>query len=378
MGVISLTEAQRLKFEVLASGISVDDDCATVLATKNHQRPLTPADYASTSGLILRLDDEVWVNAPVSNYNPNFVANPAFTLSLRGGSFQLAGEGLSSSASIWIPPEYHGHQMQGGRPWNNFVVTHGDRARLAPIGGCAMACKFCNIPYEDPYETKPLDRLVEATRRALNDPVQPARHLLISGGTPRANDVPYLRDVYRRILTEFPGIEVDVMMAPVDGLFDLEELRDLGLHDLSINLEVYDEVSARTLMPHKYRQGLDHYLGFLERASHTIGPGRVRSMLMVGLEPAPSTLSGVQAIVNAGAVPVLSPFRPDPSTPLKDQPPLPADAMQQIFLDALAIAKKAGTNLGPECAPCTHNTLALVEPAAGANRDSLPSVALLA
>jgi hypothetical protein len=240
-----------------------------------------------------------------------------------------------------------------------------------------MACKFCNIPYEDPYLTKPLDLLIGAARRALEDPLQPARHLLVSGGTPRDGDVPYLRDVYRRVLTEFPDIDVDIMMVPVDGLFDLEELRDLGVHELSINIEVFDQNEARHLMPHKYRQGLDYYLGFIERAAAVLGPGRVRSMLMVGLEDAASALDGVQAIVDAGGVPVLSPFRPDPATPLRDRRPLAADATEQVFLDARTIARAAGGDLGPDCAPCTHNTLALVDPDPAAADEPGHEVALL-
>jgi hypothetical protein len=358
---MSLTDAQRLKFHVLANGISISDDCGSTLVEANRNRPLTPADYASTTGLILRLNDQVWVNAPISTYNPNFVGGSPFTLAKADNGLVLSGKGLSSRAAVWLPPDYHGRPAPGGRPWNDFVFTHGDRARLAPIGGCAMACKFCNIPYEDPYVTKPLDLLIGAVRRALEDPLQPARHLLISGGTPRVGDVPYLRDVYRRVLIEFPDIEVDIMMVPIDGLFDLEELRDLGVHELSINIEVFDPNEARRLMPHKYRQGLDYYLRFIERAAAVLGPGRVRSMLMIGLEDAPSALGGVRAIVDAGGVPVLSPFRPDPATPLRDRLPLAADVAERVFLDARAIARAAGSDLGPDCPPCTHNTLALVD-----------------
>lgn len=375
---MALTDAQLLKFQVFATGIHVSEDCAAELAAANDHRPLTPADYASTTGLILKLDDDVWVNAPVAAYNPNFVHGPPFTLEVDNHGLVLSGTGLSSRAAVWLPPKYHGQLAPSGQPWNNFIFTHGDRARLAPIGGCAMACKFCNIPYEDPYLTKPPDLLIAAVRTALEDPLQPARHLLISGGTPRAEDVPYLRDVYRRVISEFPNLQVDVMMAPVDGLFELEELLDLGVHELSINLEVFDRDMARTLMPHKYRQGLDHYLNFIELAAGVLGPGRVRSMLMVGLESASSTIAGVRAIVDAGAVPVLSPFRPDPSTPLRDHRPLPADELLQIFLEARSVAQDSGCDLGPDCPPCTHNTLSLIDQAGERRPDRRHDVALIA
>lgn len=365
---MKLTEAQRLKFEVLASGIKITERCETYLAEANRSRPLTPADYASTTGLILALEDDVWVNAPVAAHNPNFVTDPGFTLDIDDHGCTLKGEGLSSGADVWLPPAYHGDLAPWGRPWNDFVFTHGDRARLAPIGGCAMACKFCNLPYEDPYVTKPIDQLVEAVRMAVADPVQPARHLLISGGTPRPDDIGYLRDVYRQLLEAFPDLEVDIMMAPVDGLLDLAELHGLGLHQLSINIEVFDVETARILMPHKYRQGLHHYLSYIERAAGIFGPGRVRSMLMVGLEDEDRTLTGVRAILDAGGVPVLSPFRPDPATPLRGRTPPDAATLARVHCAAHELAAAAGSTLGPDCGPCTHNTLTFVEPSASTGR----------
>jgi hypothetical protein len=350
--------AQELKLEVLATGMAVTELARAHLSAATGARPLTPADYASTSGLILHLDGQEWVNAPIGAHNPNFVHDPAINLDLVDDQLILVGPSGRSLADVWVPPAYHGSIAPSGRPWNDFVFTHGDRARLAPIGGCAMACKFCNLPYEDPYLTKPIEHLLAAVQTALDDPVQPARHLLISGGTPRAEDVPYLQDVYRAVLQAFPELPVDIMMAPVDDLLRFDELRDLGIHELSINLEVFDLETSRLLMPHKFRQGRDRYLCAIGEASAALGPGRVRSMLMVGLEDEASTLDGVEAILDHGGVPVLSPFRPDPATPLSDRTPPSADVLRRVHDAALAIAARHGATLGPDCGPCTHNTIA--------------------
>lgn len=354
-----LSDAAEVKFEVLASGVSVEPSCLAHLLEANSERPLTPADYASTTGLILRLDRLVWVNAPIAEHNPNFVDSPTYILEHTADGMTLQGAARSAAAEVWAQPAYHGTAGPTGRPWNHLIVTHGDRARLAPIGGCAMACKFCNIPYEDPYVTKPIELLLQSIDLALNDPIQPARHLLISGGTPRATDVPYLRDVYRTVLERFPGLEVDIMMAPVDGLFDLDELAELGIHQLSVNLEIFDLDQARRLAPHKYRQGRQHYLDFISSATERLGAGTVRSMLMVGLETAGSTLNGVRAILDVGGVPVLSPFRPDPVTPLRDEPPFSAEELREVFLESSEMAASYGSVLGPDCGPCSHNTMTL-------------------
>jgi hypothetical protein len=362
----TLSVAQRLKFQLLAEGIEISRPARQALREATSDSDLTPADYASTTGLILELDDDVWVNAPINDHNPNFVSGSRFVLDHGADGLWVRGAGLASPARFWPPPRYHGHAERFG-PLNNFVVTHGDRARLSPVRGCAMTCTFCNIPYDDPldvYGTKPIDALLEAARVAVGDERQPAHHMLISGGTPKRPDFGFMQELYRRVLLEFPDNPVDIMMVPLPGLFDLPLLDKLGLNEISINIEVFSQAHAEQLMRHKYNQGLDFYLDFIEQAAEALGPGRVRSMLMVGLEPMDDTLAGVAAIAKRGGVPVLSPFRPDPATPLRDRKPSGAAELEQTYLRAVDVAASHGAVLGPDCPPCTHNTLSFVTPGA--------------
>lgn len=353
-----LTDAQMLKFELLDKGLVITPAAVEELAHHNRGRSLSPHDYASTSGVILNLEDEVWVNAPIELYNPNFVSDTPYRLDFDDG-FLVEGAGLSSRASFWLQPQYHGEARDFG-PLNNIVVTHGDRARLSPVRSCSMTCTFCNIPYESPlstYQLKPVDALLEAARVALADPRQPARHVLISGGTPKPKDVPWMQELYAAVLGAFPGVEVDLMMVPLPGLFDLPRLSALGLHELSINIELFNRDRSRVYSRQKYNQGLDFYLDFIEEATEELGPGRARSMLMVGLEPVGDTLAGVRAIAERGGTPVLSPFRPDPGTPLSTLKPPTAALMRDVFERAREIVSGYGILLGPDCPPCSHNTL---------------------
>ena len=354
---MNFSDAQALKFELLAQGLTISVAAKEYLAEVNEGRPLTPADYASTSGVILELEDDVWVNAPIPEYNPNFVERTPFVLDFDSDGLFVRGNGLASRARFWLPPRYHGKLASNGKPYNYYSFTHGDRARLSPIMGCAMVCKFCNIPYEDRYGTKPVDVITETLRVALDDPYQPAAHVLISGGTPHERDIPYLRGVYEQVLCDFPGLEVDIMMVPIDGLLDLARLDQLGVHQLSINIELFGTELARKVMRQKFGRGLDWYLEFLERGTEILGEGRIRSMLLVGLEPREDTLRGVKAIVERGCVPVLSPFRPSPATPLSDWPPPTAAELRDTYVAASEIAAAAGRELGPDCPPCSHNTL---------------------
>lgn len=361
----SLTTAQRAKFQLLATGLSISEEAHAYIRDRNDNRPMTPADYASTSGVILALPDDVWVNAPIAQHNASFVTDPTATLVVSDDGLVVRVPGGDLPTGMWLPPLYHGQTNEAGEPYNSFAFTHGDRVRIAPIEGCSMTCKFCNLPYEFRYRTKRVAGLVDAVRVALDDPFQPASHVLISGGTPRDADIGYVRDVYESVAASFPGLPVDVMMVPIDHLMDVRWLAAIGVSEVSVNIEVFNREIAHTLMRKKANQGLDHYLDYLEDAVTVLGGERVRSMLMVGLESMEDTLRGVDAIATRGATPVLSPFRPDEATPLRGIRPPDAEFLEEVFLRSTDVAATHGVDLGPSCVPCSHNTLTLAQTPAG-------------
>ncbi len=354
-----LTAAERLKFGLLADGLAMTDEAIRYIAAHNGDRPLTPADYASTSGIILVLEGDVWVNAPIATHNANFVVAPPYRLVRNGDGLAVEGRGLGARAAFWLPPRFHGLRNTAGEEYNSYAFTHADRVRISPIEGCAFTCTFCDLPYEFRYRRKSVEGLVDVTGVALADAVQPAHHILISGGTPRPADYQYVREVYEAIITGFPRVPVDIMMVPIEEVMDLPWLASLGVAEISVNLELWGEREARLRMPRKHKQGRDHYLDYLSRGAAELGGERVRSMLMTGLEPLEDTLAGVAAIAERGCVPVLSPFRPDPSTPLRAYPVPAASYLEEAYLGAREITQRFGVALGPACIPCAHNTLTL-------------------
>ena len=132
---------------------------------------------------------------------------------------------------------------------------------------------------------------------------------------------------------------------------------DAWYRGLTINLEIYSQEVARRMMRPKYDLGLRYYLDFIEQAVIQFGPGRVRSLLLVGLGPLEDTLKAVDELVRRGCDPVLSPFRPDPHTPLRDAPPPTVNFLTETYERALEIVESQGGQLGPRCIPCQHNIL---------------------
>jgi hypothetical protein len=356
---ITFDLAETIKFDLLASGLRVTPRARDLIDAANHSRALTSADYASTSGLILQLDGDVWVNAPTVEHNANFVADSEYLLDVDGSGLCVRGRAGHVSARMWLQPAWHSGATPSGQPHSRIGVAHGDRVRVSPIEGCAYTCTFCDLPYEFRYRPKDVADLIHVLRLALSDPDQPSAHILISGGTPRPEDYAYVRDCYEAVLTEFPGVPVDIMMVPLREVLDLPTLRSLGLREVSINLEIWSNEVARRIMPRKHKQGRDHYLDYLSEAAEVLGGHNVRSMLMLGLEPLEDTLAGVAEIASRGCVPVLSPFRADPSTPLRGWPVPSAAEIAEAYRRAWEITAAAGVPLGPSCMPCAHNTVTL-------------------
>ena len=354
-----LTPIQLLKIDLMTHGLTIGEAAREELQGVGAvKRPLTLADYASTSGVSMRLDGDNWVNAPIVDFNPNFVTQPAAQLVWESEGFLVRGGGIDVRAEPVPVPAYHDQLNASGEKYTSYAITHTDRVRISPVQGCAITCQFCDLPYEYKYATKRVDGLVDSVGCAVRDQRLAAQHVLISGGTPRPEDYPYLNEVYDRTCAAFPGLAVDVMMVPMPGLLDPARLKAAGVHGLSINLELYSEERAKTVMTGKAKIPRQSVLDFIDGAVNVFGPGRVRSLLMLGLEPLEDTLRGVRCLAERGCDPVLSPFRPDPSTPLKALLPPGTDLLVAAYEAARDIvAEYPEVRLGPRCIPCHHNTL---------------------
>ncbi len=359
----ALTEKQDLKLNVLANGITVDP-LAEEAWREEYDGPMSLNEYASTSGICMKVEDGasgIWLNAP---YTQEFTHSALWRLQHDGG-FVLQQADTHFEVEVVPVPAYHAKTYTDGgveRPYTNLGVTHTDRIRISPIEGCGMVCHFCNIPYELKYRKKTEEDLLRVVQAAENDAQAPARHVLISGGTPRGKDEAWIDGVYEFIADQSP-IPVDVMMPARHDMQYPSWLRDRGVNLLSVNLEISDPGRALEITPSKARKlGREHYLNYIERAVQDMGVGAVQSLMVFGgsVEPIDSTLEGIQDLVDRGCIPVLSPFRPDPRTPMENLPPASEEEMREVYERTLEICDKSGSGVkpGPRCIPCHHNTVA--------------------
>lgn len=352
-------EDQHLKLYALANGVTISER-AQAAWLDQFGGPMTLAEYASTSGVCINTKQGVYINAP---YLESFAVGSDATLDFEE-VFLLRLGAISREVDVFPVPAYHGSTyIDGGveYPYTNLGVTHTDRCRISPIEGCAWKCTFCDLPYEMRYRMKPKEELLEVVKIAVSDPLTPARHVLISGGTPRRRDEAWIDDIYAYIAQNSP-IPVDVMMPARPDMEYPRWLKDAGVNMLSVNLEISDPDRALEVTPNKAKLGRQHYLDYTEVAVEAFGHGFVQSLMVFGaaIEPIESTLAGVRDLVDRGCIPVLSPFRPESNTPMGVCPPATYDEMVRVYEETLEICERSGTGLkpGPRCVPCHHNTVA--------------------
>lgn len=324
-------------------------------------------DYATTGGIVIELDGRVYANVPVRFQHSDFridFGNDEFLLFYHE-------EKLPVQVRIIPAPKYalDAVRLEDGTPVRELVMTHADRVRISPVHGCSFHCNYCTCNISV-YRELTREQLDAAFRIALNDPYNAPRHVLISGGTPRETEDSYfwLNDIYRYFPNAYPELDFDVMLSPrtlmpgqeVSGGYDgfLRFLHnECGVKTMSVNLELYNEDQRERFIPEKAAIGMKRYELFIKNAVAIFGEGNIRSSLIVGLESPEDTLHGVRMLVDWGCLPVLSAFVPAPGTDGATLPAPEVPFLLDVVERANDIVSRAGSQLGPLCRPCTHNSI---------------------
>jgi len=342
---------KKLKISLMSNGIMITPEAHRALAG-DENNPLSLFDYVTTSGIVLILPGNIYVNA---NFKEEFCKKSENILDFEE-SLVIRSQFGKINVSFLPVPSYFNEKLSSGRPVTEVIMTHADRMRISPIRGCSNRCQFCDMGTSFPYQKIDLSEILEALEIALNDRNTSPKHLLISGGTPQKKDEVYFDAIYKEIIRSCP-VPVDVMMAPREDFSILERLKEWGCHGLSINMEINNENLAQKIMPEKFRIGKKKYLEFIEYAVKIFGKGLVRSCIILGLEEAESTLEGVKCLAQVGCDPVLSSFKPLKGTILEDVISPTPEFQEHVYTEAEKIVQQYGVLLGPRCIPCQHNTL---------------------
>jgi hypothetical protein len=342
-----------LKVHCLSRGIRVDPAAIQVI-THDGELPLTIHEYATTGGITLKMGD-VFLNAPFDDW---YCDRSEAVLALNSdGDLEVRYAGREVACEVLSLPGYLGKTNPLGQLVSDTTMSHGDRIRVSPISGCTLDCRFCDLPALR-YTRHSAEQILASIEVAKLDRNLPAHHMLISGGSPGPAHFDWFDDTLASLIAG-AGLPTDVMMSPREGDLDhIERYANAGVSGFSFNLEVYGEQRAMEIMPRKHTRSTPHMARTIDAALAAVGgSGRVRSIVIVGLEELEPTLDAIEFIASLGADPVLSPFRPAQKTQLETWEPPTEEYLHAVHSAALDIAAKHDVRLGPRCIPCHHNVL---------------------
>ena len=339
----------------MSNGIRLDAGVFSRL-TLGGEVPLTIHEHPTTGGITLRMG-EVYLNAPFDEWYCE--RSQALLAEASDGALEVRYDGKSVPCDVLPLPNYLSELNSLGHRVIDTTISHCDRIRISPISGCVLDCAFCDIPSRR-YQRHEADEILASLEVAKQDRNIPAHHMLICGGSPGPNHLAWFDEMICTV-TANSGLVTDVMMSAREGdLGFIRRYADAGVSGFSFNLEVFGDESAAYIMPRKHVRSSPHLARTIEAALEVVGgKGRVRSIIVIGLEDAEATLRGIDFLASLGCEPVLSPFRPSRNTALVAHEPPTEEYLTHIYDRALEIVATHGVRLGPRCIPCQNNTLVL-------------------
>jgi hypothetical protein len=351
----------RLKVRLLSEGLRVEPNADEIPRKPSHR-----VRSGSCGGLDLVLPDGTWINAPV---NERFARRSVLRLVLTETGPAIDDRGQRIPVELVPCPGYYDHQTTSGTAMVRLAQLCSDRVGIGLTNVCTFwrsrsgRCRFCSIGLNvrDEDARKPIDDIVEATLAALADPIAPARHILLGGGTPNDEDTgaPQIAELASRLRAR-TDVSIYAMLAPPRDLGLLALLRDAGVDEIGLNIELFTDRAARRYIPAKHRAiGHDRYWYALERCVELFGPLNTRSITVVGLEEPAHTVAGVSRLASMGVLPILSPLRPLAGTHLEEHATQTSNNMWELLQRAASAAAEFDVPLGPLCIPCQSNTLTL-------------------
>lgn len=341
-------QPKRFKTAILNQGVHLSDICLQEL--EKHGGPNYEIFYA----LDLIIDNSICINAP---YMVNFSELSPFEIDFVDKEYILKYYGRIIAKVKVRTTDLNANKItKSGIPYYAISYMGIDRLRIHARSGCyfknkQVGCQFCGIDGEDSFSISDIKEVLDTYKN-----VPEIRHFLVGGGSFNPADnfhkviqiVNCIRETFNR--------NIYLMSIPPADAAILFKLKEAGVTEVAFNLEIYDRVRAKKIMPGKGNIPFERYDTAFQTAVNIWGKdGNVRSALIIGLEPKESTIQGIEYLCSMGVSPILSLFKPDGS--LEDYLAPSSDEVLYIWETAENICKRYHVPLGPSCHYCEDNVL---------------------
>lgn len=346
----------KLKIALLNQGMRISDSAREYLKKAGNYNE-------STFGSMDLLIDKVRINVPISDIiyslSPFILDTKQETLMLRYYDEEICRVTHESQRS------FSNKMTTRGVPYHKIAFISGDRLRIKTEKIChfkhiKQGCLFCpNAGYENSFSIPAIKQedIKEVFDYCLEN--ETFRHIMIGGGSANPENredkvlqaVNYIRSKCNK--------DIYLMSIPPNNRNRIDEYIEAGVTEFAFNLELMDRNFANKIMPGKGKIPLSQYMEMLSYARSKLPNESIRSMLIIGLEPMQNSLNGVKLLCENGIQPMLSIFRPTKSCRLHHMVPMSNKEILTLYKEADAICQAYGMTLGPTCASCQNNTLAL-------------------
>ena len=334
-----------LKLDLAVRGAVLDD------ALRNRRElfrtPTLRSPVARSIEVVLPGD--VLVSTPIDE---TFTTDSPYTIGQEDDHFYLQADGERAEVKIVPPPSYYGKKTRSGIPMWRVGTSYGPYIAINPASRCGFSgsgkeCRFCDAATQgvDRNEPIPIEDVIETVRAAFADGIIEFVYLHIGYVDSEDAGVKFLEPYIRAIKRHFDTLIAVQLQPPRDDRW-IDYIYAIGVDALSYSVQIHDEKILRTLCEGRAEQvGRQRYYDALAHAAEIFPNGTVWSDLIVGLEPAESTLSGIDALVDIGVLPVLSVFRPLSDTELRDRPMPQTSEVTPVFAHLFDRVRTAGINM---------------------------------
>ena len=295
-----MSHPAHLKLELAVRGARLDP---SVRLARNGE-PLRSVD--------LVLPDDVWVDVPVEERQ---AAGSPFVLVADGARHFLvrhdaAGAETARVAVRAVPrPRFYDRRTSRGTPMWRVGTVAGTHLLVTPTTACGFSvrgapCRFCVEGARAPSDAVPVADVVEVVRAAFDEGACESVYFNTAHFDADDGGVGFLAPYVDAVRRHFDTL-IAMQVHPPRTNEWIDRTYAMGVDALSYNLELFDpDVLSRHCIGRVRYIGRERYLEALARAAEVFPSGTVWSDLVLGLEPAESTVAGIDALVAMGVVPV--------------------------------------------------------------------------
>ena len=343
-------QAKRFKTAILNQGVHLSESCL-----KELEKDGGP-NYEMFFALDLIIDDTICINAP---YMVAFSELSPFEVDFIEKTYVLKYYSKVMAKVRVRTADVNANKItKSGIPYYAISYMGVDRLRIHARSGCyfkskQIGCHFCGIESGEIFSMTDIKEVLDTYNNTSE-----IRHFLVGGGSFNPSDdfhkvlqiVRYIRETFNRniYLMSIPPIDATILF----------KLKEAGVTEVAFNLEIYDRIRAKKIMPGKGDIPLKRYDTAFRTAVNIWGKnGSVRSALIVGLEPKESTIQGIEYLCSIGVSPILTLFKPDED--MEDYLAPNSDEVLYIWETAEDICRRYQVPLGPSCHYCEDNVLKL-------------------